>query len=254
MKTFYFTATGNSLYVAKRIGGEFCSIPQMLKQGQTSFADDAIGFVFPCHAFGLPRLVADFIARSHFEADYFFGVMTYGGSAAAALQQLETVGRSAGITFKYTNDILMVDNFFPIFGAEKALERDNTKIFEINLKQIVRDIQNRENKLKRKGKLTTAASQVTNRLVSTTLYAVGDRAFTVCDTCNGCGICAQVCPKGNIRFYGHPEFLHQCDCCLACIHHCPQKAIQLKFKKSSARFINPHVSLQEIIAANNQEN
>jgi len=31
MKIFYFTATGNSLYIVKRIGGELCSIPQMLK-------------------------------------------------------------------------------------------------------------------------------------------------------------------------------------------------------------------------------
>ena len=31
MKIFYFTATGNSLYVAKRFGGELYSIPKVLK-------------------------------------------------------------------------------------------------------------------------------------------------------------------------------------------------------------------------------
>ena len=37
MKIFYFTATGNSLYVAKKVGGELYSIPQMIKEGKWEF-------------------------------------------------------------------------------------------------------------------------------------------------------------------------------------------------------------------------
>ena len=33
MKTCYFTATGNCLYVARMIGGELLSIPQLMKAG-----------------------------------------------------------------------------------------------------------------------------------------------------------------------------------------------------------------------------
>lgn len=40
MKTFYFTATGNSLYIAKRIGGELYSLPQMMKEGKNEFEDE----------------------------------------------------------------------------------------------------------------------------------------------------------------------------------------------------------------------
>jgi Protein involved in ribonucleotide reduction len=65
MKVFYFTATGNSLYVAKRIGGKLYSIPQMIKEHKYEFEDDAIGFVFPCYVFGLPRLVRDFVIIKH---------------------------------------------------------------------------------------------------------------------------------------------------------------------------------------------
>ena len=38
MKICYFTATGNSLYVAKKIGGdggELLSIPQLMKKAQS---------------------------------------------------------------------------------------------------------------------------------------------------------------------------------------------------------------------------
>lgn len=31
MKIFYFTGTGNSLYVAQQLGGELLSIPQVMK-------------------------------------------------------------------------------------------------------------------------------------------------------------------------------------------------------------------------------
>lgn len=69
VKTFYFTATGNCLYVAKRIGGDLYSIPQMMKDDKREIEDDAIGFVFPCYGFGVPRMVIDFIQSSKFKAN-----------------------------------------------------------------------------------------------------------------------------------------------------------------------------------------
>lgn len=47
MKILYFTATGNSLAVAKKLGGELISIPQAIKNNQYEIKDDVIGFVFP---------------------------------------------------------------------------------------------------------------------------------------------------------------------------------------------------------------
>jgi flavodoxin len=47
MKILYFTGTGNSLAVAKRIGGELLSIPQEIHKKEMTYSDDAIGLVFP---------------------------------------------------------------------------------------------------------------------------------------------------------------------------------------------------------------
>lgn len=46
-----------------------------------------------------------------------------------------------------------------------------------------------------------------------------------------------------------------CEFCLACAQNCPQKAIGLRLadKHPRARCRNPHISLQEIIDANNHE-
>ena len=249
MKIFYFTATGNSLYVAKRMGGELYSIPQMLKAGKNDFEDEAIGFVFPCYAFGPPRIVSDFIQKSKFKASYFFAIMTYGNMAASGLRHMEKVGRDAGIQFNYTNEILMIDNYLPVFKIEDQLKKESSKEIEEKLDQLVSDIKSRQKKLTRKGMASNILSKQINNLAAKYQYD-GDKWFIVQDTCNRCKVCEKVCPRSNIRVEKKPVFLHKCEGCYACIHHCPQNAIHLKYERSKARFINQNVKLKEIIDGN----
>ena len=144
MKTFYFTATGNSLYVAKRIGGQLYSIPYITQTGKQAFEDEAIGFVFPCYSLGAPRLVIDFIQNNKFKADYFFAVMTYGNMAASGLKHVEEVSAGVKMHFQYVNEILMIDNYLPIFKIEDQLKKEASKKIEENLKKISDDIHNRK--------------------------------------------------------------------------------------------------------------
>lgn len=251
MKIFYFTATGNSLYVAKRIGGELYSIPQMLKAGENEFEDEVIGFVFPCYASGVPRMVVDFIQKSNFKANYFFAVMTYGNMAAAGLRHLEEVGSRASIKLNYTNEILMIDNYLPLFRIEDQLAKEGAKKIEEKLDKIISDILSRQNKTIRKGFITAVFSKVIYKFFAKSKFDIGDKEFIVQENCNSCKVCEMVCPKNNIKVGMKPEFLHKCDQCYACINHCPQNAIHLKSERSNARFINRNVKLQEIIEANN---
>lgn len=250
MKTFYFTATGNSLYVAKRIGGELHSIPHMIKAGKRTFEDEAIGFVFPCYSLGVPRMVIDFIQGSKFKADYFFAVMTYGNMAAAGLKQMEEIGAQANIRFNYVSEILMIDNYLPVFKIEDQLKKEASKKIEENLGKIVSDIEGRQNNTINKNFAIGMFSKVIHHFY-TQNHASEDKKFIVLDACNSCKVCEKVCPRNNIKVKAKPEFLHNCESCYACIHHCPQQAIILKKERSRARFINQNVELKEIIAANN---
>ena len=60
---------------------------------------------------------------------------------------------------------------------------------------------------------------------------ITDKRFHVeKDKCVKCGICANVCPVGDIKG-GHgeyPEWQHHKDCltCFTCYHHCPHHAIE----------------------------
>lgn len=58
---FYFTATGNSLYVAKQFDANLISIPQVINNDNLSFQDETIGIVCPVFDNLPPQFVIDFI-------------------------------------------------------------------------------------------------------------------------------------------------------------------------------------------------
>lgn len=74
--------------------------------------------------------------------------------------------------------------------------------------------------------------------------------YIVTDVCIRCGICAKVCPANNITVTDQVRFSDHCEDCYACLHACPKNALHMKTERSAARFRNEHVTLKEIIAAN----
>ena len=75
--------------------------------------------------------------------------------------------------------------------------------------------------------------------------------YIVTDACIQCG-CAKVCPSDNISVTDRVTFGDRCEGCYGCVHNCPQNALHLKKEKSSVRFRNGEVSLNELIQANNK--
>lgn len=68
--------------------------------------------------------------------------------------------------------------------------------------------------------------------------------FYVTEACNGCGICQRICPIKIIQLNAlrQPEWNKTCIQCLACLHHCPQQAIQWGNQtQKKGRYINPFV-------------
>lgn len=54
---FYFTAAGNSLYVAKQLDAAPVSIPQAVHEDDLAFQDDVIGIVCPVFGRKAPPMV-----------------------------------------------------------------------------------------------------------------------------------------------------------------------------------------------------
>lgn len=248
MKVLYFTSTGNTLCIAKKIGGELLSIPTLLHEERFEHEDEDIGIVFPCYYFGVPRPVKEFVENAVLKSDYLFAVMSYGNMPAGALNQCARIAKRAGMNLSYLHEIVMIDNYLPLYDIKTQIETAPQKQIEQHLEQLVSDIHSRKNFIQRHNVFAGLLTGVAQIYYNIRLRNADSR-FSVEDTCNSCQICEKVCPVNNIRVNGKPVYLQHCEECLACAHHCPQNAIRVKGEKSRARFRNEHVSLKEIIEA-----
>lgn len=252
MKTCYFTATGNCLYVARQIGGDLLSIPQLMKQDDIVIEDDAVGIVAPVYAVEMPMMVKAFLERAKIKTDYFFFIYTYGMGYAEAFTHVEVAARKAGLTLSYINAIQMVDNYIPYFDMQEQIDTLPQKDVDGQVARVVRDIAER-----RLRQVTVTQENLDEMHRWTREHAAGilrkDTAlsYTVNDDCIRCGICAQVCPADNIAVTEDGvRFFDRCEVCYACLHNCPQTAIHMPVEASTVRFRNEHVTVADIIRAN----
>ncbi len=265
MTILYFTATGNSLHVAKAFGGEVVSIPSMVKSGQYEFSDDKIGIVFPIYSNKVFPYIEDFLMNAKFNCDYLFAVMTYGIFSAAAPDHLLKIARKAGLKFDYVNKVKMVDNWIPGFKMDKQVASEYKKDIPGQLSVIVSDVEESKNLMQ---ECSFLSRMVTNYQVKSATkpnpkggvhgVATGlgiKNYINVEDTCTGCGMCAMVCPMNNIIVDKQAKTISLGDSCLscfACTHNCPTNSIRLKGERSRARYRNSNITVAEIVRANNK--
>lgn len=252
MTIFYFTSTGNSLAIAKRIGGKLIAIPQVIDFDNLEYEDDVIGLIFPIYSLRPPKMVREFLKRVKLNAKYTFAIGTFGNMAGAAMTNLQQENEELGFKFDYVDSILMVDNYLPIFEINKQIEKIPEKKIEENINRILSNIKkevHNNSKSSISTKLLTKAIEKFDNHASNGLQA---KKFVVDNKCTLCGVCSKVCPSGNIVVSDKVQFNNKCEGCLGCVNLCPQNAMHLKNEKSDKRWINPEVSLKELIEANNR--
>jgi len=248
----YFTASGNCLYVARQIGGTLLSIPQLMRQDEITIEDDAVGIVAPVYAVEMPMMVKAFLEKARIKTDYFFFVYTYGMGYAEAFAHVRQTCDQVGLKLSYINAIQMVDNYLPGFEMQVQIDTLPEKDVDGQIKRVRKDIDDREEtEVKITMKTKAGMSMYKKMLADRILKKDTAKAYIVNDSCVHCGICAKVCPANNITVTGDQViFADRCEVCYACLHNCPKNALHMKQEKSAVRFRNEHVSLKDIIEAN----
>lgn len=251
---FYFSATGNSMYIARRIEKEPVSIPQAIHNKKQEYIADNIGIVAPVYGHELPRMVKDFIKKAKFKTDYLYMILTYGNRHGGAGELAKNFCEECGINVNYINVIVMVDNWLPGFDMNEQKKID--KHIDENLKKILEDLSSHKNRISEVTEVDRAAHREFLSRMSQMPKDAWQHLIFIKDNCIGCGICEKVCPSGSIRIK-NGKAVHapgNCQTCLACAHACPQKAIGLTIPEvnQDARYRNEHISLQDIIEANDQ--
>ena len=253
---FYFTGTGNSLYVARQLSDNIMSIPQAIKQNQLTYEAEEIGFVYPVYGMMPPNMVRQFIQKASLKADYFFAIPTYGNNQGNAVGVWDEITKSAGHPFDYIATLLMVDNWLPMFDMNEQRQID--KKTDENLAKIKAQIDKHEKYFE---PVPDGAVEKWNQRGNTGpfqkdgIHAKAEEWFTITDACISCGICTKICPCKNYTLPGEKaECKGECELCFACIHNCPHKAIIITAgeKNPKARYRHPSITVRDIQNANNQ--
>lgn len=251
MTICYFTGTGNSLYVAKRIGGELYPISQLMRQHEIVIEDEAVGIVCPVYAGEMPMMVRDFLAKAKIDTEYLFFVYTYGMALGEAFANAKMACDEEGLKLSYVNAIKMADNYLPGFEMENQKETLPQKDVEGQIDRLLGELSERKTTEVKITSMTKARMALfQKRSAYNILRRDAAKEYIVNEDCILCGACAKVCPSNNITVTDKVRFGFNCEVCYACIHNCEQTAIHLKDEKSSARYRNEHVSLEDLIRGN----
>lgn len=241
---YCFTGTGNSLHAAQKIAAamEDCEVIPVTTVLTRPGKCDSIGFVYPVYFQGLPLIVREFISRLDLTRNrdtYYYAVATYGGAAGNGLSQLDLLLGGKGLKLNFGVRLLMFSNYVVWYDMKKNVA-DHTRKSDQALLAIIPRITGRETNTTGKPKpLLERYYQM--RKKSIPQMASG---YHLSGACTSCGLCAYVCPVGNIRMDGKaPQFGQRCEQCMACIQYCPKKAINYRQKTAKrGRYNHPAIS------------
>lgn len=236
----YFTGTGNSRYVARKIAEEIndevVSINQLIKQeseDELISTNNPFIFVCPTYAWRLPKVVTEFIRKTKFSGNnkvYF--IMTCGEDTAKAINYIQKLCDDKGCELKGMAEIKMPENYIALFPvpdketAKQIIEEADKLIYKI-----ASDIRNENNFniVAPSGLNGTIKSGITN--IAFYKFIVHAKGFYSTNQCIGCGKCVNLYPLNNISLKNEkPTWKNKCTHCMACISGCPTKAIEYKNK------------------------
>lgn len=247
---FCYSGSGNCLDLAKNIaaGLHDTDIIMMRKAPVRTDVRDAerVGFIVPCYGGGLPGDVEEYLKSIRVSpAAYTFAVGQYAGYLGCGLHKIDKLFKldlwkglshqcSCIWLFPHT---LMLPPVTPAM-AQKRSER--------MAKKLVASILAGEKSRKAPPKMALNALESS---VWPKLAELKAKQFDVTDACVGCGQCAKLCPRGNIRIVdGKPQFGTNCIGCLSCLQYCPNEAITLTQKSvKREHYHNPNVSAKELM-------
>ena len=247
----YFSGTGNSLAIARKIAEALndpvLPLTEAVQQDLTN--EQRIGLVFPTYDFNMPPAVRTLVPQLRISPKaYVFAIITCGGQVGNTIWTLRRLLRQKGIELAYSHKISLPDNSALAFGRNPNLQTKKFERVPARIGQIISDLQAEHHTLHYSWFSFLSWIMGLPAVERGMIRTLGPKVNA--DKCTGCNTCVRICPLGNIDIKDKKAIIgDNCTVCLACVHVCPQQAISVNGREAlkERQYRHPDIKLKDLI-------
>jgi Fe-S-cluster-containing hydrogenase component 2/flavodoxin len=249
---FYFSGTGNSLYVAQKLyeneESKLVNIAEAIREKHFNYEvkeGEKIGFVFPVYFYGLPTVVAEFLdllSIEHNSKPFIYTVITCAGSIGNADKTLQKLLDKKNLNLNSSFTVTMPNNY-NIMSDLPDVQKQMIVLqnAENEIEEIIEALNNKTEGNFAKHGYFSLFTPIVYPIYG--IYRKTQKFYATPD-CHNCRLCEQMCPSEVIQIKnGKPEWVEEkCSHCSGCINRCPVHAIQYGNSTiKRRRYVNPNV-------------
>ncbi len=256
VEIFVFSGTGNSLALARGIlgelgGGRITMVTAELLSGPDPAAGaDLVGFVFPVYFLDIPEPVRALLKRIAIPRESrLFAVGTAGRIAGPALEEVRRILalRERELTWSFVQVMPGNSVRFPTPPEKQPAVLSHADARASRIGRLIGE--GRPVREDRAPGWAYPARRIM-RWSYTGPCRIGEKGASP-DGCTRCGVCARVCPQGNITLPGEgaaPLWGDRCANCFACLHWCPSNAVKVGTLKLTReqQYTHPRIGLNDL--------
>ncbi len=256
---FYFSGTGNTRYIARRICGTLnehnyeataVSIENIPQQQAQILIDNAsvVGLGWPIYGSDAPKIVKDFVTNMPIVENKplitFCTQMLFSGDGAVVLRnQLEGKGyvQKWAMQFNMPNNLSVKG--IPISCSDDYSEHEKKYLKQARKKadyfayKVLKNVED----VKGATVFHTLAA-MSQRPAFRAMHGMMENMLKVNDDCGGCGICADICPMNALKIADGKavrEETERCTLCFRCVNFCPNNAVNISKKAKLPHYKGP---------------
>lgn len=242
---FYFSGTGNSSYIAHRLGELTDDAVRFITPSAKPENADVLGIVTPVYSWGLPAPVVDFLKNlpEGYRPSYVYAVFVCGDETGLTPEMLARRLKRKGLTVDAMMSVIMPNNYVLLPGFNV----DSREVAEGKLAAAPERVEWMASVVRHRDMVRDIVYGPWPRLKTWIVYPLFRKWGIIRKfwhheaSCTRCGLCEKVCPEHNITVgEDGPVFGDRCVSCLSCYHHCPVKAIAYgHFTDGKGQYLNP---------------